>query len=615
MHSLEDIGTWAKGKKQDPQGSSSSASLTPYGDKPELLPQDVHVYLRSQTHQRQVRRVVHRFLDKLLWLPYSKRHAIYEGAVRPKLSQGTTSPASGVPLTPLVEADVQNQVHNLMMPFHLPQTTGLRELLFTLNRHFDTVFGNQVANMSCSPYQLSSAAQVSASPYQMMYKETTWKSASVPIPRRNDLLEMQQARLSSAGSSPDSVVCAHMSFLAETKVALVKKRLKELSESHADRTPVSTIQAAYIQQRVQQPGVPGVKLPELKPGEHHQGLPQDATCKMTGDSTMQMLRQALHLLRYLRIREFRQRTLSALNLLESVERLLTFDSHQDLYAEPLDLSALAATPPNLMCGLEIMQRVVAGHAVQSNSDEHDASPGAALSLPVAGFSGKRWWDLIGLFRQRRGQVMCDLLAQKNVHMKPTAPKQQPNLAAPGNSVDGQQAEAKHNGPELPSPSLSAGIPHEILTYFANPFQHIPEDTARAPLPTGSDNTPSTESAPTAAMLHALGAHIDSFSMNEDKEIAVTDVLGNRVLYSSTLTQLQRLESELSVIASHYIKQFYKKCTDELQTDIDRFAILEDLYECEAWFQHSKVRVILHLLEAYMHSGEKGSRQQLMQSIY
>eukprot|EP01079_Euglenida_sp_SAG-EU17-18_P002264 gene2264-71_t len=606
MQSLEELSVWSKVKKSGASASPPAKLLGEYGNKPELVPQDVHVLLRAETHQRQ-------------------RYSLFEEAVRPSLSDMATDPASTVPLTPTLEAEIQEQVHDLMVPFHLSHTTGLRELLFSLNKHFDTVFTTQVGNMSCVPYQLSPTPRESDSSEQMMYKESTWKSASVPTPRKNEMLETQQAKLSSVVDSPDAVICSLLSFLAETKLAPVKKRLKELSESHADRTPVSLIQRTYMQQRVNHDdsnssnsGLPSASVPELKPGEQHQGLPQEAGGKATtANSNMQMLRQAVFLLRYLRTREFRQRITSALNLLQSVERLLTFDAHEDLHATPLDMETLSATSATIVEGFEVMPRVVPTtfSTADPSPDEVPMAPAVASTSSICGFSGGRWWDLMSRFRHNRGRIMSDLLTQNGVQMRSAHPLQRQTVrldTATRSNAPSSAATGSEKDPDLKQPNSTNSVPVQMLTFFADPFQSF-MDLSHQKIQANGLPIPADDN-PGHSMLHAMGAHIDSFSMNEDKEINVLDVLGNRVLYSSTLREMQRLEEELAVIASHYVQQYNQRNGAKMKTDIDRFAILEDLYECEAWFQHSKVRVIMQLLEAYLHSTDKAAHSELRQGL-
>ncbi|XP_052020238.1 uncharacterized protein LOC127669996 [Apodemus sylvaticus] len=117
---------------------------------------------------------------------------------------------------------------------------------------------------------------------------------------------------------------------------------------------------------------------------------------------------------------------------------------------------------------------------------------------------------------------------------------------------------------------------------------------------------------------------DDFHTTHAGCIHTQDQLGAYVMYDSALQDWKELESELLLIASHYIekeKSHREDCRSEgsqlrgwAHANVDRFAVLNDLWTCEANFLESKRQLLDSYLEAYQHTLDPEERFALAQAM-
>ncbi|KAI1895743.1 hypothetical protein AGOR_G00109630 [Albula goreensis] len=123
-------------------------------------------------------------------------------------------------------------------------------------------------------------------------------------------------------------------------------------------------------------------------------------------------------------------------------------------------------------------------------------------------------------------------------------------------------------------------------------------------------------------------HHDYYSSEED-HVHIQDARGLYIVYDVALKDLEDLENSLVLVASRYIQKNAGQGTSQrtsepeadfhfwAQTDVDRFAVLLDLWMCEEAFLRSKMQLLDCYFEAYQHvtdSGEKCSLAQAMTDI-
>lgn len=97
-------------------------------------------------------------------------------------------------------------------------------------------------------------------------------------------------------------------------------------------------------------------------------------------------------------------------------------------------------------------------------------------------------------------------------------------------------------------------------------------------------------------------NLHDFHSTEERFIHTQDQRGFYIVYDAALKDLEKLENELLLIGSHFIQRNRtetKRRPEETltgdihlwaRTDVDRVAVLLDLWTCEMEFLESKVQV-------------------------
>ncbi|XP_072545413.1 uncharacterized protein [Salminus brasiliensis] len=118
-------------------------------------------------------------------------------------------------------------------------------------------------------------------------------------------------------------------------------------------------------------------------------------------------------------------------------------------------------------------------------------------------------------------------------------------------------------------------------------------------------------------------HSDYYS-TEGQNIHVQDQKGLYIVYDVALMDLKDLEDTLLLIASHYISRSGETSSGSLKSgdghkswaglDVDRVAVLLDIWSCEAAFLEHKIELLNCYFEAYHHVTDLEERFSLAQVI-
>ncbi|XP_053192243.1 uncharacterized protein si:ch73-242m19.1 [Scomber japonicus] len=115
-------------------------------------------------------------------------------------------------------------------------------------------------------------------------------------------------------------------------------------------------------------------------------------------------------------------------------------------------------------------------------------------------------------------------------------------------------------------------------------------------------------------------NLHDFYRTEEHFIHTQDQIGFYIMYDAALRDLEELENELLLVGSHFIqrnkiKQMGIAKRDSTSTpDIDRVAMLLDLWTCETEFLESKVQLLNCYYEAYQHAAGAEERFTLARVI-
>ncbi|XP_047193536.1 uncharacterized protein si:ch73-242m19.1 isoform X3 [Scophthalmus maximus] len=122
-------------------------------------------------------------------------------------------------------------------------------------------------------------------------------------------------------------------------------------------------------------------------------------------------------------------------------------------------------------------------------------------------------------------------------------------------------------------------------------------------------------------------NLQDFYSAEERFVHTQDQRGFYIVYDAALRDLDELENELLLIGSHFI---WRNGTEKMgqaeasastadlrswaQTDVDRVAVLLDLWTCETEFLESKVQLLNCYCEAYQHTAGTEERSALARVI-
>ncbi|XP_035285832.1 uncharacterized protein si:ch73-242m19.1 isoform X1 [Anguilla anguilla] len=141
------------------------------------------------------------------------------------------------------------------------------------------------------------------------------------------------------------------------------------------------------------------------------------------------------------------------------------------------------------------------------------------------------------------------------------------------------------------------------------------------------NTPADYNAHRAEFMESseVENHLDYYSSEEDF-LHTQDACGLYIIYDVALRDLEELEHSLLLVASLYIQRnagqgASQRLSDSemdlqfwAQLDVDRVAVLLDLWICEVAFLLSKMQLMDFYFEAYQHVIDDGERLRLAQVI-
>ncbi|CAM4533119.1 unnamed protein product [Lepidochelys olivacea] len=117
---------------------------------------------------------------------------------------------------------------------------------------------------------------------------------------------------------------------------------------------------------------------------------------------------------------------------------------------------------------------------------------------------------------------------------------------------------------------------------------------------------------------------DDFYTTQDGYIHTQDQRGAYIIYNIALKDLKDLENQLLLVASQYIEQdkshvtYHQSSDDNLlawaHASVDRFAVLLDIWICEAALLENKRQLLDGYFEAYQHALDTEERFALAQAI-
>ncbi|XP_047197601.1 coiled-coil domain-containing protein 162 isoform X2 [Hippoglossus stenolepis] len=105
-------------------------------------------------------------------------------------------------------------------------------------------------------------------------------------------------------------------------------------------------------------------------------------------------------------------------------------------------------------------------------------------------------------------------------------------------------------------------------------------------------------------------NLHDFYSCEERVVHTQDQRGFYIVYDAALKDLDELEKELLLVGSHFIQRYKTEKMGKAEeadvhscagTDVDRVAVLLDLWTCETEFLESKVQLLNCYCEAYQHA--------------
>ena len=333
-----------KQAEDTPDHTRTSISQEPDAEKkktPEstISPTDLCLWLNSTAYDHRCKRKFQRFATKCNWLSISKRWELYTpiaesiiaSSNKPSTSSATSSPSPDikVPLLALTDEEVDPILEELTSCFNLRSGgDDGQEQSYTVNKGFATVFAAQTQSLDFSPYDLPTKKQTTAQSRRQDKEEgdhvkkiylvhTPWASKSAPQQRSEPWADQLKTTMNCNVDQVDGSLKVEAKFLHETDAQYVIKRLLDQAANHVDRAKVTHKDESRERKANFKTAPPGPSL---------------------------LKRQALYLLRYIRIRELRRRLLDILNYFVSLRKKLCLDSYGYMVFQADETQQKFATP-------------------------------------------------------------------------------------------------------------------------------------------------------------------------------------------------------------------------------------------------------------------------------
>ena len=99
-----------------------------------------------------------------------------------------------------------------------------------------------------------------------------------------------------------------------------------------------------------------------------------------------------------------------------------------------------------------------------------------------------------------------------------------------------------------------------------------------------------------------------------KCMIVTDDFGVNVMYDATFGDMRAIEQEMLRIISFYINKIEPIAEVDFRNifpSVDRFAIVQEILECEERFQRAKLRLCLNYVECFEHTCDSLEQQRII----
>mmetsp|Transcript_13593 Transcript_13593/g.24229 ORF Transcript_13593/g.24229 Transcript_13593/m.24229 type:complete len:2316 (-) Transcript_13593:702-7649(-) len=502
----------------------------------DLTTSDFQVFFRDQLHDTRAKKRLRRLIKRTGWLCYARRYELYSTAIESIVPNDEANPPAdenGIPTMASTDEEVAELLEELVQCFKIPTKSDPQELFYSIHKRFAAVFHSQTSASVFPPYELQSQQGWTA-PQSNMNDGGMWQSNPTPIylkaspwiqesnpfhPVQSAWEEKQRAHLRSI-RPPDRPLEVELEFLSESAIQEVVHRLKEQAETHLERGEVRRKTQGH--EKIGQRTRDGKKPPPKKDSR--------------SDVATSYKRQALYLLRYIRIREFKRKLLDLMNYFRSIERRLVYDFYGFV---PPSAPSKSQKPTSLSTNTTCVSQ-----------------------LPPE-----------------------DLSAQ----------------------FDNAEQESFAEGGR-------DSYTQSILNYHAQPSDYTGASSRTTSSfevdGIGSD----ADERMTSMNMASIQNRDDKYLVSPSQDILVQDSNGVYVMYDTAAPDLQRLEEEMLQIGTYYCKRHASSDTDQSQFEVDRVRMLEDLYECETWYQDGKRKVMNCLIEAYEHTVDPQEQRNLAQSI-
>eukprot|EP01012_Entosiphon_sulcatum_P031854 TRINITY_DN40584_c0_g1_i1.p1 TRINITY_DN40584_c0_g1~~TRINITY_DN40584_c0_g1_i1.p1 ORF type:complete len:2384 (-),score=596.24 TRINITY_DN40584_c0_g1_i1:67-7218(-) len=537
--------------------------------KPQFDILDFQIYLRDTIYQSTVTQRLRRFMKKLSWLSFNRRYELYTIASDHMLKkpaaaiQGKTSDTpTQIPPMATSDEEIGQLLEELILCFKLSgaEKSDTQEFFYSVNKRFAAVFNSQTAALVFPPYELREQDKREKQRDQAGAAEESKESTTVYLKHSNwapfakytpEISRRQELQ----ATRLSSILTLDASLRVESQFLNytdLQSVVKRLKEQAETHMQRSDVRRHTADQPGQGP------LSALHSTSMRRQTAQEPPEKKKGeskhDTSASHRRQSLYLLRYIRIREFKRKLLDLLNYFRSIERRITIDAYG--FALPSEMRR--------------QERVAKARPTATDAE---GSSGVASPSPAAA----------------------------DPHVSPELAALAKYFDAPDG--DGFTDEGRDSYTQA------------IIKYYAVPpdYAGSPEAGPGFGAPQDAESQQERESDAGLQMMRAaaLENRDDTYVLTANKDLLVRDSNDVYVMYDAAQQDLEALENELLRVGTFYIKKYNSESEYD---NVDRVGLLEDLYECETWFQDGKRKTVECLMEAYENVCNPQEQERLARAI-
>ena len=530
----------------------------------------IRVWINNFSHKSLITRRYRRFELKCKWLAITKRYEItqpiFNRAVEHAKGTLDTTTDNVIPKLALTDEEIESVLEELSTSFKISRVNDdSQEYSYVVNKRFSAIFSSQCQAFEFLPYELAAKTRTSNNrnaadadaegPSDSSFKQSvpyvkTFLVHSTWLP--------YESKITCRGKQSPEVEAVRCRLHSNGGYVDSSLRVELGFLAETDSQYVTKRLRDQAATHVERATVASNTSMKDDRGNHSVGAQESSA--IPGPSPHK--KQALYFLRYIRIREFRRRLLDTLNYYASLRRRLCLDSYG--YASSSVGSTSAKFSKKLRSGFQpdkqstnLVKKFVSETSVRYGINDTESS-----------------------YTSRILQFNLNCADRSSVDEEPQQPevdKNDPNGTSDSTDATYQEA-AFYKEAELQNRDDTYRVTGLIFYYY---FLFEKKKTKTKQNKTG-------------------------------KSISVIDRFGNSVMYTVALQDLEDLENELLLTASHYLTVTPLSTTGQ---DVDRAAVLEDIFESETWFQSSKRKVIDTYMEAYEHCGTADEQIKLSNLIF